>query len=291
MNEILNVVINNQALAISIIYIYSAFIVSFSNVVIYRLPIMINFEYAQLIKSYIKHEDADVEKAYNSGLNLGLSKPNSRCDNCLSEIKLYNNIPVISYLINRGCCVSCGVKYSKTHFLTELLIPLIPVFLYVIYGSTMQFVFSSILFFISYIIIRIDFNHKIIPNQLIIALAFLILSIGVTDSATINIKQSLINVAVTYVILNIFYKLINIKYSFGYGDVKLLIVLSALFGLHTFVFLLLFASIVGIIEILIVKKILYNDESDELAFGPSIMFSTMFFYILERSDYAHLIPI
>lgn len=289
MNYLIDTIVDNPILIIFIIYIYSSFIISFSNVIIYRLPIIINFEYARLIKEYIKHDDPDVEKAYNEGLGLGISKPSSRCNSCLGQIKLYRNIPVISYLLNRGKCYHCKEKYSPSHFLTELLLPIIPLIIYFMYGLSYNTLFLISLFFVSYIITVIDFNHKIIPNQLVIALGFIVLLFSTTESSMITTQNALINVAITFVALNIFYKIINIKYAFGYGDIKILIVLSGLFNLEVFIHMMLMASIIGIIEILVVKRLFYKDKSAELAFGPSIMIASIAMFIMEKEGYLNIL--
>lgn len=289
MNDFLDLILENQMIAIAIIYIYSSMAVSFSNVIIYRLPIMINFESANLIKAYIKHDDKEVDDAYNEGLGLGISKPSSRCNSCLGEIKIYRNIPIISYLINRGRCYHCGDKYSPKHFFTELILPIIPVIVYLNYGFTQLTLFFIAFLFISYIITVIDFKHKIIPNELVIAMCFIIALFTTTEYSTVNTQQALINISITFVVLNLFYKLINIKYAFGYGDVKLLIILSALFNIEVFLHMMLLSSIIGIIEIIVVKRLLYKEESPELAFGPSIIFASIIMFIMERLDYLNII--
>lgn len=275
-----SLLIENKILLYPMIYIISAILVSFSNVVIYRLPIMINFFYASLIKSNTTEKIDDVEEAYNLGLDMSLSNPPSRCNECLSKIKPYNNIPIISYIINKGKCTNCGVKYSTSHFISELLIPLIPLALLHFKGINVNTLFLISFFFIAYIMANIDFRHKIIPDQLNISMAFIIFAYIAIGEPIITIKESLINVVISFIFLSLFYKIINRnKHSFGYADVKLLTIISALFALEDFVNMLLLASIIGIFEILVLKKLIYKDKSKELGFAPAILLSSFIFLL------------
>lgn len=119
------------------IFLFGLIFGSFLNVVIYRLP-----------------------------LRESIVAPRSRCTSCGAPIKPYDNIPVFSYILLRGRCRNCGVRISAIYPAVELLVGLLYVGLYLIYGLTPTFLANLV--FVSFIVplVFIDLEHKLLPDRL-----------------------------------------------------------------------------------------------------------------------------
>ena len=133
-----------------IILFYGLLAGSFLNVVIYRLPIMMNLDYIQSIKdgtelpndvltSKMSEEEKKEFYAMEKMKGMNLSFPRSRCGNCGYNIPIWFNIPVISYLMLGGKCKSCSQSYSPRYLLVELLVGLFWCFSFYIFWSDNRF--------------------------------------------------------------------------------------------------------------------------------------------------------
>lgn len=218
------------------IFTVGAAIGSFSNVCIYRLP-----------------------------KKLSIIFPSSQCPNCGKNISLFDNIPIISFLILRGRCRYCQSSISWRYPIVELITGLIFLSLYLNFLISPQF-FIYVLLCTSLIIIAfIDLEHKIIPD--VITLPGII--IGLTLSLTIphitlvnSIKGLLIGGGIFYAIA------IFSRGGMGGGDIKLIAMVGSFLGwknvLLTIFLGSLFGSIVGIVLIILKKK----NRKDMVPFGP-----------------------
>ena len=118
-------------------FIFGAAIGSFLNVCIFRLP-----------------------------AHISIVKPLSQCPRCRKQIRFYDNIPLISFLILRGKCRDCGERISWRYPLVELITAVLSLFLFLKFGATLNylifFIFTAVLIVITFI----DFDHQIIPDVL-----------------------------------------------------------------------------------------------------------------------------
>ena len=83
---------------------------------------------------------------YRIPRNESIIFPGSRCDSCMSKIAFYRNIPVLSFLLQRGKCHSCGVKIRKSYFILEILTPALFLFLYFVYGLSIIFFYKAFVY-------------------------------------------------------------------------------------------------------------------------------------------------
>lgn len=120
-----------------VIFIIGSLMGSFFNVCIYRLPI-----------------------------NESIIIPHSHCPNCKTKIKIWENIPIISYIILRGKCRYCKTKISKRYIIVEILTPVLFLLLWNTYGGSIDFAIYLLFISILIIITFIDFEHQLIPNIL-----------------------------------------------------------------------------------------------------------------------------
>jgi leader peptidase (prepilin peptidase)/N-methyltransferase len=204
---------------------------SFLNVVIYRLP-----------------------------RNLSLIRPPSSCPSCEKRIKIYENIPLVSYLILRGKCSKCKTKIPLSYPLVEVLTPLCFLLLYFQFSFSPHF-FASCLFVSGLIALGfIDYEHQILPDEITlpgIALA-IIYSLFRED---MNLTRALIGAVVGAGILLLIYVLYYIlrkKEGLGMGDVTMMLMVGAFLGWKQTLLTLILASfggaLIGIGLILLTKK-------------------------------------
>ncbi len=213
---------------------------SFLNVVIYRLP-----------------------------RGLSLLRPPSSCPHCGKQIKAYENIPIISYLVLRGKCGNCKAKISPAYPLVEALTPFCFLLVYMQYSLSPQF-FASCLFASALIVLGfIDYTHQILPDQ--VTLPGLVLALIYTFFRNdLNLTQALLGAGVGAGFLLLVYGayyLLRKKEGLGMGDVTMMLMVGAFLGWKQTLLTLILASIggavVGVFFIIFKKK----DLQHALPFG------------------------
>ncbi len=241
------------------IFLLGAIFGSFSNVCIYRLP-----------------------------NNKAISKGRSYCNSCNKEIRWFDNIPLISYIILRGKCRSCNAKISFQYVLVEFLSGISFVFIYYVFGLSITSVLLAILSICFIIIFFIDLKHYIIPNEL----TFPLMVIGFLKSFDPNLNSmfpnyinSLIGGLFGYGIIwsiIFFYKQIRKKEGMGLGDAKLFAVIGFWFGWISIPFIIFLASIFALISV--IPDLLKNSKklSSQIPFGPYIILGTIFYLVFQN---------
>ena len=245
---------------------------SFLNVVIYRLPKILENKWHNNCCEYL-----GIEKKIHNKFNLLV--PSSHCIACESPIPFYLNIPIIGYILARGKCIKCKNKYSLRYPLIETLTAIL--FTMVAYLTNDSIKIVALLVFISVIIclIFIDYDHKILPDELTIPLIWLGLLVNLDGLIAGSLTNSVLGAIIGYLSLWTVYwlfKLITKKDGMGYGDFKLMAAILAWIGCSKFIFLILFASFLGIIyywcRFLVfkftVKELHYKIREKEIPFGP-----------------------
>ncbi len=225
---------------------------SFFNVLIYRLP-----------------------------LKLSVISPPSACPHCKHVIKWYENIPVISYVVQRGRCSSCkrkiSIQYPVIEFITGLLSLAIGYhFLNQGYSQLLWWQYIPLLVqYLSLIllipIILIDIKHRIIPNSI----TFLGISTAIFVSlipgglSPLDMILGIVAGSGMLIILNVIASFILKKQALGFGDIKLLAWFGALFGWKVSVGCIFIGAIIGIIYGTIDH--LFRAKSEvRIPFGPSL---------------------
>lgn len=196
--------------------------------------------------------------------------PSSFCPNCRNPVRVWDNIPVISYLVLKGRCRDCNEKISLRYPVVELITALLALLLLLKYGLTLQFG-AAFLFTCALVVITfIDLEHQIIPDVitlpgivLFFVLAVFFMNLPFLDS----IFGILIGGGCLYLIAFI-YQLIRKKEGMGGGDVKLLAMIGAFLGWKSLLFILLVSSLLGAIvggSVMIFKG---KDMGYAVPFGP-----------------------
>ena len=240
LTEISNVLQQNSTVFITLSCIFGLMVGSFLNVVIHRLPKMMEREWHNNCLD-LQGKEIHETKKYN------LSSPRSACPKCGHMITALENIPIISYLVLKGQCSSCkapiGVRYPLVEALTGILIGLISWK----FGYSSITLYAWIFTFALIALTFIDFDTQLLPDDITLPLLWLGLLFNLNTGFT-DIKSAVIGAAAGYFILWSIYwlfKLATGKEGMGYGDFKLLAAIGAWFGWQLLPAVILLSSILG----------------------------------------------
>lgn len=213
---------------------------SFLNVVIYRLPKMLNREWERQCAE-LRGEAIEVVMPYN------LAVPRSACPQCGHRITALENIPLVSYAILRGRCAGCHGVISMRYPAVELLTGFFSGFIawYFGYGFT---AFAALAFTWGMITLAvIDMETQLLPNSITLPLLWGGLLVNLGEGFT-DIRSAVVGAVAGYLALWLVYwgyKLVTGKEGMGYGDFKLLAVIGAWFGWQMLPLVILFSSVAG----------------------------------------------
>lgn len=245
------------------VFIVSLMVGSFLNVVIYRLPLMLE-------KTWLTQSQEFLGLPVDFGEIFNLSLPRSHCPKCQSVIKWFENIPVISYLVLRGRCGSCGAKISWRYPMVELLTAICSVCVAWRVGYSDQLPFMLLLTWVLITLSFIDLDHLLLPDIIVIPTLWLGLAIS-TNDIIVGSAESIVGAIVGYLSLRSIYhvyKLLTKKEAMGYGDFKLLAVFGAWFGwqiLPVIVFVSAFLTLFVSLCLMLFKN---QEWSKPVPFGP-----------------------
>ena len=249
---------------LSCIFILGLSVGSFLNVVIYRLPVMMQREWRHDCLEFLEQVPQEETEKFN------LAVPRSRCAECDHQITALENIPVISYLLLKGKCKNCGTKISIQYPLVELFTGLISLTVAWHFGVSLQ---TLAALFLSWCLIAasgIDIAHKLLPDNITLPLLWLGILISFHE-IFVDLESSVIGAMAGYMSLwsvFIIFKLITGKEGMGYGDFKLLAVLGAWVGWKMIFIIILTSSVVGAIVGISMILLKLNSRETQIPFGP-----------------------
>jgi len=239
---------------------------SFLNVVVHRVPIMLQNIWSRDCREHLQPGTESIEPAdtYN------LVTPASRCPACNHRIGALENIPVISYLFLKGRCSGCGTSISLRYPAVEISTAILSVVTALHFGYSIQTLAALAFTWTLIPLFLIDFDTQYLPDSITLPLlwAGLVLSLFnvFTDSQT-----SIIGAAAGYLSLwSIFqlFKLATGKEGMGFGDFKLLAAIGAWLGWQVLPVVILFSSVVG--AVIGITLILFKgrDHQQPMPYGP-----------------------
>ncbi|MGE6810738.1 prepilin peptidase [Pseudoalteromonas nigrifaciens] len=249
---------------------------SFLNVVIYRLPLMMQREWQGecrlLLESELKSNKKNTNEPFSSDLNstFNLVKPNSTCPKCKTAIKAWQNIPVVSWLFLKGKCASCSNPISARYPIVEAITALLSLVVAYKLGATEQALLYIAITWALVALTFIDIDHMLLPDQITLPLVWLAL-IAAVLGYTVTPADAIVGAACGYLSLwSVFwlFKLLTGKEGMGYGDFKLLAVFSALLGWQSLLTIILLSSVVGAIIGIALLTIQGKDKATPIPFGP-----------------------
>ena len=261
--ELSSVLQQNSAVFITLSVIFGLMVGSFLNVVINRLPKMMEREWHNNCLDLQGKEITETSK-------YSLVSPRSACPSCGHMISALENIPVISYLALKGKCRSCkapiGIRYPLIEALTGILIGLVSWK----FGYTSTALFAWIFTFALIALTFIDFDTQLLPDDITLPLLWLGLLFNLNTGFT-DLKSAVIGAIAGYLILWSIYwlfKLATGKEGMGYGDFKLLAAIGAWFGWQLLPAVILLSSVLG--AVIGIALIVFTKRGREtpMPFGP-----------------------
>lgn len=260
---------SNQTFFFGVTFIFSLMIGSFLNVVIFRLPKMLEQGWKKECREFLADELAK-PKSQSEEEFITLSTPSSSCPSCQHKIRFYENIPVISWLVLRGKCSQCRSKISLRYPLVELTTAILSVVIAAHFGVTLTTLFLLILTWGLVCLTLIDFDHMLLPDQITLPLLWLGLLVNL-NGAIVPLNDSVIGAVAGYMSLfSIFwlFKLITGKEGMGHGDFKLIAVFGAWIGWQLLPLLILMASAVGAVIGISMMMFKNHQREQAIPFGP-----------------------
>ena len=268
MEELTKLLLEQSWLYLTLVIILSLVIGSFLNVVIYRLPKMMENEWQQEFKAYFT---PDAELAPQGKFNLAV--PRSCCPNCSAPVQARDNIPLLSWLLLGGKCRHCKNPISVRYPIVEALTAVLSATVAYKLGFGLP---GAMLIFTTWVLIAltfIDIDKMLLPDQLTLPLLWLALVFSLTDSAFVTPAEAITGAAAGYLSLWSVYwlfKLLTGKEGMGYGDFKLLAVFGALLGWQQLPLIILLSSVVGAVIGIMLLSIQGKDKATPIPFGPYI---------------------
>ncbi|MGC9006457.1 MAG: prepilin peptidase [Sulfurihydrogenibium sp.] len=254
-----------EILKLFAVFLLGASIGSFLNVVIYRLPREMSIVY-----------------------------PPSTCPTCKNRIKWYDNIPIVSYIILKGKCRFCKTDISIRYPIVEFITALAAVVSYLKFGFTLDFVFTFYFLASMIALSFIDWDFKIIPDEI----NFLGVFSGLLYAGIKSFQQgsfeplinallgSLVGSGFLFLIAFFYLKVRNIE-GLGMGDVKLLAFIGSYVGWFGALFTILFGSVLGLVASLYFMKKQKEDEimKLEIPFGPFLAMAGIIYLFFGEKIY------
>ncbi len=246
------------------IFILGLLVGSFLNVVIYRLPKMMQREWRGDCLEFLEQPAEETTEPFN------LVVPRSRCGHCGHKISALENIPLLSYIFLRGKCSSCGTPISLQYPLVELFTGVISLIIALHFGVTQQTAFALIFSWSLIAASGIDIGHKLLPDSITLPLMWLGILLGYFN-VFIDLETSVIGAMAGYMSLwsvYIVFKVITGKEGMGHGDFKLLAMLGAWMGWKMLFVIILTSSLVGAIVGLSMIALKKTSRGTQIPFGP-----------------------
>lgn len=250
--------------------IFGLLVGSFLNVVICRLPVMMEREWRLQAIDFLGEENVKDAAKPKDTKPFNLVLPNSRCPHCGHEIKPWENIPIISYLFLGGKCSQCKAGISIRYPLVEAATGLLSLAVIVAFGNTLQGVAALLLTWCLIALSMIDVDTQLLPDSITLPLLWLGLIANYFGVYT-DFGSALWGAIAGYLSLWSVYwafKLLTGKEGMGYGDFKLLAALCAWMGWQMLPQIILLSSLVGAVIGIGMIVIRGRDRNIPIPFGP-----------------------
>ncbi len=255
----------NAAALVAAVFVFGLMVGSFLNVVIYRLPKMLEASWRRECQEFLGDEAAAAAQP-----RFNLMWPPSACPHCERRIRPWENIPILSYLALRGRCRGCGAAISKRYPIIELFTGIVSAAVAWRFGFSIEMLAALALTWALIAMSAIDIDHQILPDSITLPFLWLglLLSLG---SVFVPPAEAIIGAAAGYLSLWLVYHLFRLltgKEGMGYGDFKLLALLGAWLGWQALPVVILLSSLVGAAIGITLIVSLGRDRNLPIPFGP-----------------------
>jgi leader peptidase (prepilin peptidase) / N-methyltransferase len=282
--ELIAVLQQTPLLAITAGFLFSLLVGSFLNVVIHRVPIMLERDWAAQAAEFTAaaNDQATAPIVNGSYKRFNLITPRSRCPNCNHQITALENVPVVSWIVLGGKCSSCKAPISARYPTIELITGLLGALAIAFFGATWAGLGALILTWTLVALTCIDIDTQLLPDDMTLPLLWIGLLFNLFGIFT-PLKDAVIGAMLGYMILWSIYwlfKLITGKEGMGYGDFKLLGALGAWFGWQKIPAIILLSSAVGAVIGIALMIAAKRGKEVPIPFGPYLAgagFLTLYF--------------
>jgi len=238
---------------------------SFLNVVIHRLPLMMERDWKSQCREML-----ELPEGKEPAQPVNLITPRSRCPGCGHPIGAAENIPLLSFLWQRGRCKHCGTRISFRYPVVEALTALLTIIVVWHFGLGWQALTGAVLTWGLIALAFIDLDHHLLPDDITLPFLWLGLVLGLFGVFA-DLPSAVIGAAAGYLALWSVYHLFRLftgKEGMGYGDFKLLALLGAWMGWQQLPAIILLSSLVGAIVGLSLIALRGHDRNIPIPFGP-----------------------
>ncbi|THF63621.1 prepilin peptidase [Pseudothauera nasutitermitis] len=255
----------HQPLAFTVLAaLLGLFVGSFLNVVIHRLPRMMEREW-QAQAAELRGEDAPAASE-----RFNLATPRSRCPHCGHLIGALENIPVASYLLQRGRCRHCQAPIGRRYPVVELLSSVLSGYAAWHFGFGLAAAGALLFLWAMIALAFIDLDTQLLPDDITLPLLWLGLAFNLSGTFT-SLPSAVIGAMAGYLALWSVYwlfKLLTGKEGMGYGDFKLLAAIGAWLGWQQLPLTILFSSLVGAVIGIALIVFARHGRGTPIPFGP-----------------------
>ena len=248
------------------VFIFGAIIGSFLNVVILRIPALLEYDWRCQCRELLEQDKNDEERPP------GIVISRSKCPKCGHSIRAHENIPLLSYLLLRGKCSACKAKIHFRYPLVEFITAVLFVITIWHFGPNLQGLTALFLTALLISMAGIDIDHQLLPDNMTIPLLWSGILLSFWSIHT-DLSSSVIGAIAGYLILWSVYhvfRLLTGKEGMGYGDFKLLAALGAWMGWQMLPLVVLLSSVVGAVVGVILMATGRLKKDKPMPFGPFI---------------------
>ncbi|WP_342587068.1 A24 family peptidase [Thioflexithrix psekupsensis] len=264
-DAMIDVLANDRLALLLCVGLLGLIVGSFLNVLVYRLPVMMQREWQAQCRELLELE-AVTQDRFN------LTTPASHCPHCGHHIRFWENIPIISYLYQRGRCTACHKAISIRYPLVELASALLSIAVAWQFGFTWLMLAALFLTWGLLAMSLIDVDHQLLPDDLTLPLLWLGLLLNLwPETRLVSLEAAVLGTVFGYLSLWTVYwlfKLITGKEGMGHGDFKLLALFGAWLGWQSIPLIILMSSLVGAVFGMAQILLQERDRNQPIPFGP-----------------------
>ncbi len=264
--------VQSPLLFISTAFVFALLVGSFLNVVIYRLPVMMERAWRAQCDELAATPANELPEG-----RFDLIAPRSRCPSCGQQITALQNIPVISYVLLGGKCAGCGTKIALRYPIIELLTAVLTGMVAWRFGFGWEAAAAIVMTWALVAISVIDIDHQYIYDNMVLPLIWIGLALSLfhpmdgADKLFIDPKAAIVGALAGYLSLWSIYHLFRLltgKEGMGYGDFKLLAALGAWLGWSLLPLIILMSAVVGAVVGILLIVFKQHERSVPIPFGP-----------------------
>jgi leader peptidase (prepilin peptidase) / N-methyltransferase len=278
LNDIAVIYSSDPAFFAGSVFLLGLLVGSFLNVVIYRLPIMLDRQWRYQATEILSPADASAPPSAPAPMErFNLIAPPSACPQCKASIRAWQNIPVFSWLMLRGRCATCKAPISARYPLVEFSTGVLSAVVAWHFGFGWPAACALLLTWALIALTAIDFDRQLLPDDITLPLMWAGLLAGVVLGPTAGasvpaaVRDGIIGAAAGYLSLWLVFhafRLVTGKEGMGYGDFKLFAALGAWLGWQLLPLVILLAAATGAVLGILMIVFRGRDRAAPMPFGP-----------------------